>query len=94
MQLGKEDPQGDTLHWKFLEKRPSSKRKQLYVIGKPFKAFDVYEEILATDESHEEAAIAWNLPIEAIQEIIEYCKQNQELLKQEAHENNQRLEAI
>jgi uncharacterized protein YjbI with pentapeptide repeats len=86
--------QEDTTNWKFLEKRSGSRHQQLYVIGKPFKAFDVYEEILATDESHEEASKAWNLPIEAIGEIIDYCKQNQELLKREAHENNKRLETL
>lgn len=89
-----EDPHSDLGRWKFLEQRPGSAWKQLYVIGKPFKAFDVYEEMLATNESCEEASLAWNLPIEAIQEIIEYCKENQELLKRESHEANKRIESI
>jgi uncharacterized protein YjbI with pentapeptide repeats len=94
MQPANEDPQVDAQRWKFLEKRPRSVHQQLYVIGKPFKAFDVYEEIIATDESYEEASNAWNLPIEAIHEIVEYCKQNQKLLKQESHDANRRLESI
>lgn len=80
--------------WKYLEQRANSCRKQLYLKGRPFKAFDIYEEILATNENHDEAARAWNLPAEAIQEVIQYCSQNQELLKRESHLDAKRIESI
>ena len=84
----------EATRWKYLEQRASSRRKQLYLKGRPFKAFDVYEEILATNENHDEAARAWNLPTEAIEEIIEYCRHNQELLKKESHLDTKRTESV
>lgn len=84
---------GDQSRWIYLERRPRSKHQQLYVIGKPFKALDVYEEIVATRQTDDEAARMWNLPIEAIREITRYCQANQELLKQESFEEHIRIES-
>ena len=39
----------------------------------------------------EEAAENWDLPIEAIHEIIRYCQANRELLAMEADEEERRL---
>lgn len=66
----------------------------MYVRGRPFKAFDVYEEMLATGESTAEAAEAWHLPQDAIDEIVRYCKENQDLLKEESLEDHHRTESL
>ena len=42
-------------------------------------------------ETLEEAAENRNLPLAAIQEVIEYCQINRELLKEEAQEKHYRL---
>lgn len=80
--------------WQYLESRPQSWRKQLYLKGQNIKASDIYSEMIISEETPEEAAENWNLPLAAIQEVIEYCKAHQELLKREAQEEHRRLTKI
>ena len=79
--------------WQYLEPRPRSWRKQLYVKGTPFKTFDIYAEFQAGHETKQEAASAWNLPIDVIDEIIDYCSSNQDVLKRDIQEEHRRLDA-
>ncbi len=88
-----QSPDVSEKRWQYLEPRPRSWRKQLYVKGTPFKTFDIYAEIQASHETKQEAASAWNLPIEAIDEIIEYCSGNQDVLKRDVQEEHRRLDS-
>ncbi|MGK7878350.1 MAG: hypothetical protein AB4426_35120 [Xenococcaceae cyanobacterium] len=74
------------MEWQYLEKRPHPWRKQLYLKGKRVKASVIYSDMIVNDETPEEAADNWDLPLAAISEVIQYCESHQELLKQEAAE--------
>lgn len=78
--------------WQYLEKRPHPWRQQLYIKGKRIKASVIYSDMIVNEITPEEAVDNWELPLAAIQEVIEYCQTHQELLKQEAQEGRRRLE--
>jgi hypothetical protein len=42
--------------------------------------------MIVNEETPNEAAENWDLPLSAISEVIEYCEANQELLKYEAEQ--------
>ena len=75
-----------TTQWQYLESRPHPWRKQLYIKGKRIKASVIYSDIIINKETPSEAAENWDLPLTAIEEVIQYCQTHQELLKQEARE--------
>lgn len=49
--------------------------------------------MIVNSETPEEAAYNRDLPLAAIQEVVEYCQTHQELLQFEAQEERRRLEA-
>ena len=77
--------------WQFLEPRPSSWRKQLYLKGRKLTAFTVWSDTIANKDTIDETADNWDLPKEAVKEAIEYCENNQEFLKYEAKEERRYL---
>ncbi len=81
-----------TTQWQYLESRPHPWRKQLYFKGKKLKAFDVWMDMMVNRETPQEAAENWDLPLDAVMEAIEYCKTNQELLREEAEQERRYLE--
>ena len=78
--------------WQYLEKRPHPWRKQLYLKGRRLKAFDLWANMIANDMTPEEVAENWDLPLEAVQESIQYCETHRDLLKQEAEIERHHLE--
>ncbi|GBO56374.1 hypothetical protein APA_4710 [Pseudanabaena sp. lw0831] len=72
--------------WQYLAKRNHPWRKQLYVKGQKLLASTVWQDMIANEMSVEEAAENWDLPLDAINEIIRYCESHQDLLKLEADE--------
>ncbi len=48
--------------------------------------------MIVNEITKEEAADNWDLPIAAIDEVIEYCSTHQELLKREAESERRYLE--
>lgn len=81
-----------TTQWQYLEPRSHPWRKQLYIKGRRVKASVIYSDMIVNHETPSEAADNWDLPLAAIQEVIEYCSTHQELLKHEAVEGRRRLE--
>ncbi len=79
--------------WQYLEKRPHPWRQQLCFKGRRLKAFDVWSDMIVNDMTPQEAAFNWELPLDAIEEAIEYCQTHQDLLRREAEEERRRLEA-
>ncbi|MEA5537052.1 hypothetical protein [Crocosphaera sp. XPORK-15E] len=79
--------------WQYLEPRPHPWRKQLYLKGKRIKASVIYSDMIVNEMTEADAVYNWDLPLEAIQEIIEYCQTHQDLLQSEAQEERRRLEA-
>jgi predicted ribosome quality control (RQC) complex YloA/Tae2 family protein len=50
-------------------------------------------DMLTNERSLEETAVNWDLPVEAVEEIVRYCEQNRTLLEMEADEEARRLRA-
>ena len=73
-------------HWQYLVKRSHPWRRQLYIKGRKLLASTIWQDILSNQMSNEEAADNWDLPLDAIYEVIRYCESHQELLKLEADE--------
>lgn len=81
-----------TTQWQYLEQRPGSWRQQLFLKGKKLRAYTVWSDMLVNQDTKEEAADNWNLPIAAVEEIIRYCETHRELLRQEAQSERRYLE--
>ena len=79
-------------NWQYLIARPHPWRKQLYIKGRKLLASTIWRDMTANQMSPEQAAENWDLPLPAIYEAIDYCQNNQEILKLEADEERYRLE--
>jgi len=77
--------------WNYLVARPHSWRRQLYIKGRKLRAFTVCQDMRTNKLTPQEAADNWELPLEAVEEIVRYCESNQELLSMEADEERRRL---
>ncbi len=75
-----------TPQYKYLVQRPHEWERQLYVKGRRLPAASVYRDYLVDGISPEELAEDWDLPLEAVNECISYCQDNQALLQMEAEE--------
>jgi uncharacterized protein (DUF433 family) len=84
--------QATKTQWQYLESRPQSWRQQLYLKGTRIKASVIYSDMIVNQMSQLEAVDNWDLPLEAIQEVVEYCQTHQELLKKEAQQGRKLLE--
>ncbi|MDJ0635775.1 MAG: hypothetical protein QNJ34_21485 [Xenococcaceae cyanobacterium MO_188.B29] len=70
--------------WQYLESRPESWRKQLYLKGRKLTAHTVWSDMIVNSMTPAEVADSKDLPLSAVNEAIEYCENNQQLLQQEA----------
>jgi hypothetical protein len=77
--------------WKYLVARPHPWRRQLFVKGRRLRAFTVWMDMQTNAMTPAEAAANWDLPREAIEEIVRYCESHQALLEMEAAEERRRL---
>lgn len=82
-----------TTKWQYLEQRPHPWQQQLYIKERKLKAFTLWVNMNVNHLTPSEAAHNWDLPLAAIEEVIEYCQSHTELLKREAEEERRRLEA-
>ena len=82
-----------TTQWQYLEKRPHSWRQQLYIKGRRLTAFGIWMDMMTNRDTLEETAENWNLPLEAVREVIAYCESDRELLNAEAEAERHYLEA-
>lgn len=77
--------------WKYLVEMTHPWRRQLYVKGRKLPAATVWNVMKRNGFSRKEAAHNWDLPIEAIDEIVSYCESNKKFLELEAAEEKRRL---
>ena len=77
--------------WQYLAKRNHPWRKQLYVKGQKLLASTIWQDMIANEMSVEEAADNWNLPLDAIDEVVRYCESYRDLLKLEAEKEAYKL---
>jgi len=75
-----------------LVARPHPWRKQLYIKRHKLLASIIWQDAIANQMSPKQAAENWNLPIETIYEVIQYCESHQELIKLECDEERYRLQ--
>lgn len=83
----------DEQEWQYLVDRPQAWRKQLHIKGRKLLASTVWQDMIANQMTLEQAAENWDLPIAAIDEVVRYCESHQELLRLEAEDERDRLEA-
>jgi uncharacterized protein (DUF433 family) len=67
-----------TTQYKYLERDPKSSYKQLSIKGRSIRARTLYGMYMSAEEPRtvKEIAEDYNLPIEAVEEAIAYCKSN------------------
>jgi len=67
-----------TTQYKYLERDPKSSYKQLSIKGRRIRARTLYGMFMSAEEPRtvKEIAEDYNLPIEAVEEAIAYCKSN------------------
>lgn len=80
--------------WRFLVERPHSWKRQLFVKGRKLPAANVWRSMIVDKQTVEEAAFDWDLPVEAVDEIIRYCEANRELISAEAEEERAYVESV
>ncbi len=81
-----------TTQWQYLEKRPNSRKQQLYIKERRLKAFSVWCDMIVEQMTPEEVAESKDIPLGAVKEAIKYCKSNQDLLQREAKTERRHLE--
>ncbi len=74
----------DTRHYKHLERRLNSNYKQLFVKGVRIRAEVLFGQTVGEDaRSPEEVARDYDLPVENVQEAIDYCLKNAAVLAED-----------
>ena len=72
------------VEYKFLEARPRSSYRQLWVKGRHMRAEVLYRYTVGPEpQTPEEVAREYDLPVKAVQEAIDYCTRNKDLLDAE-----------
>ena len=72
------------VQYEFLESRPRSNYKQLWVKGRHMRAEVLYRYTVGPEpESPGQVAEEYDLPVEAVLEAIDYCARNRDLLDAE-----------
>jgi uncharacterized protein (DUF433 family) len=63
-------------NWKYLDRKPGSLYKQLFVKGRNIAARTLYAKYVSDDEpmTPEEIAADYDLPLEVVREAIAYCE--------------------
>ncbi len=74
------------LPWTYLVERSYSWKKQLFVKGRKLTAAQVWLDMKSNRMTEQEVAENWDLPLEAVAEIVYYCESNTSLLRMEADE--------
>ena len=82
--------------WKHLERRPGSSYQQLCIKGKRIWAWTLYCETMNEKEPRTPQQLAedWGVPLEAVQEAIEYCQSDPPELREDFRKDELLSEAI
>jgi hypothetical protein len=77
--------------WRWLVARPHPWRRKLWVKGRKILAAQVWLDMNRNQLTKNQAARDWDLPLEAVEEIVRYCEENAALIALEADEERCRL---
>jgi uncharacterized protein (DUF433 family) len=80
-------------HYKHLEARPESWRKQWYLKERNMTVWQVVGRMQAHGYSSAEAAEQFDLPLEAVLEAVDYYQRHKDLVDAETAEEGRRLRA-
>jgi uncharacterized protein (DUF433 family) len=81
------------IHYKYLEARPDSWRKQLYLKERNMTVWQVVGRMQAHGDSSAEAAEQFDLPLEAVLEAVDYYQRHKDLVDADTAEEGRRLRA-
>ncbi len=72
-------------HWKYLDRKPGSLYRQLFVKGRNIAARTLYGHFMSEEEPRtiEQIAEDYELPIEVVKEAIAYCDTNPPEIQQD-----------
>lgn len=76
--------------WRFVASRPDGWMRQYFVKGRRLRAAVVWRDMRVNGLTVAECAANWDLPIEAIDEIVRYCDSHRELVEMEEQEERRR----
>src|SRR5262245_4639191 len=83
----------ERIEYKYLKPKAGSNYRQLFVNGR-IRAEILYSETVGQEPlTPEEVASEYGLPVEAVQEAIDYCLQNHELLDAERAREEARIKS-
>ncbi len=81
------------MEYTYLKAKPGSNYRQLFVNGR-IRAEVLYRETIGLEPlTPEEVAQEYRLPVQAVLEAIDYCRNNQELLDQERARETVRIKS-
>lgn len=82
--------------WKYLEPRPKSFYRQLFIKGTRIRARSLYGLYMSDEEpmTPEQIAAEYSLPLEAVQEAIAYCQSNPPEIRQDFSREEALMEAM
>ena len=88
--------QKTTTTWKYLERDPKSRLKQLSIRGRRIRARTLYGMYMSAEEPRtpEQIAADYDLPLEAVQEAIAYCRSDPPEIKEDFEREQRLMEAI
>src|SRR5690242_936934 len=82
-------------NWKYLEPRPGSFYRQLFIKGRRLMARTLYGRYMSEEEpwTLEQIAAEYDLPLEAVKEAIAYCETNAPEIEQDFRREEALMEA-
>ena len=82
-------------NWKYLEPRPGSFYRQLFIKGRRIRARTLYGWYMSEEDpwTPEQIAREFSLPLEAVQEAIAYCASNPPEIEQDFRREEALMEA-
>ncbi len=81
--------------WKYLVRKPKSVYKQLFIKDRWVAARTLYGQTLGEDaHTPEEVAADFNLPLDAVQEAIAYCKSDPPEIREDWQREQRLIHAI
>ena len=82
--------------WEHLERRPGSSYQQLSIKGKRIWAWTLFCEFMNEKDPRTPQQLAedWGVPLDAVQEAIDYCQSNPPELREDHRKDDLLAEAI
>ena|SRR5438876_6041502 len=82
-------------NWQYLEPRPKSFYRQLFIKGTRIRARSLYGWFMAEEDpmTPEQIAAEFNLPVEAVKEAIAYCEGDPPEIKEDFRKEEALMEA-